>query len=342
MLNGCALEGLAGTAKSHIMGLIYKYYVSIGKRIMILTYTNAAAHRFLKDGIEAKTIHKGLFIDPDSNLPKNGTLDVDIIMIDEVFMTPGDLMATILEIKRYRKLTIYTSGDHNQLEPVNDNFNAYESDIYGDLVNWTKYTLTECVRSDSQTFDICKYIVDTKQTDHMTQWLNSRKLISHTWRNLCYTNDKRLEVNKAMATMWTQHINPTHEMFTFHELSSSGPVEFKVQICPEIVVGGGFVGMPLIVTRGCSVSKLTKGSWYYLQGWNETHMFIRDTQGEITEVDKKIFAHHLTLAFCTTIHKNQGVTIDTQYILHEVDRYTWRLMYVAISRTTDLNNIYVL
>ena len=46
---------------------------------------------------------------------------------------------------------------------------------------------------------------------------------------------------------------------------------------------------------------------------------------------------------CGTIHKSQGVTYDFPYSIHEWDHpnFDFRLKYVALSRTTQLQNMHL-
>ena len=48
------------------------------------------------------------------------------------------------------------------------------------------------------------------------------------------------------------------------------------------------------------------------------------------------------VAYCITTHSSQGATIDAPYTIHEFDMMDKKLRYVALSRSTDKNNINVL
>jgi len=52
------------------------------------------------------------------------------------------------------------------------------------------------------------------------------------------------------------------------------------------------------------------------------------------------FIYSFYPAYCLTIHSAQGQTFDENYTLHEMDRYDPRLLYVALSRCTDLTQIH--
>ena len=60
------------------------------------------------------------------------------------------------------------------------------------------------------------------------------------------------------------------------------------------------------------------------------------------EIKTEDFQRNFRVAYCITTHSSQGATIDTPYTIHEFDMMDKRLRYVALSRSTDKNNINVL
>ena len=48
------------------------------------------------------------------------------------------------------------------------------------------------------------------------------------------------------------------------------------------------------------------------------------------------------VAFCTTVHKSQGETYNSEYTIHEFERFDESLKYVALSRATDVSLINIL
>ena len=59
-------------------------------------------------------------------------------------------------------------------------------------------------------------------------------------------------------------------------------------------------------------------------------------------IDNDKFQKLFRVAYCTTIHSVQGMSIGESYTLHEWEKYDQRLKYVALSRarSNDLINIY--
>ena len=56
-------------------------------------------------------------------------------------------------------------------------------------------------------------------------------------------------------------------------------------------------------------------------------------------VNDNIFQRCFRVAYATTCHSSQGMTINKPYLIHQFNRYTDKMKYVALSRATDYNNI---
>ena len=51
------------------------------------------------------------------------------------------------------------------------------------------------------------------------------------------------------------------------------------------------------------------------------------------------FQQMFYVAYCITIYKSPGMSINEPYVLHEWDKLDSRLKYVGLSRSTDIENI---
>ncbi len=67
-----------------------------------------------------------------------------------------------------------------------------------------------------------------------------------------------------------------------------------------------------------------------------------DTQTEFS-IPRRIVDTHFVYGYCSTVHSMQGSSIDGKYVIFEWNhRYVSRKwLYVALSRSTNLNNIYL-
>jgi ATP-dependent exoDNAse (exonuclease V) alpha subunit len=76
---------------------------------------------------------------------------------------------------------------------------------------------------------------------------------------------------------------------------------------------------------------------------SKSNILIIDEAGVTKNISYDMFQKLFYVAFCITIHKSQGSTFDHPYTIHEWEHpgFDARLKYVALSRTTKLENINV-
>ena len=56
-------------------------------------------------------------------------------------------------------------------------------------------------------------------------------------------------------------------------------------------------------------------------------------------VKEDAFQRCFWVAFATTCHSSQGLTINQAYLIHQWNKYTDKMKYVALSRATEYENI---
>ena len=58
-------------------------------------------------------------------------------------------------------------------------------------------------------------------------------------------------------------------------------------------------------------------------------------------LDKKAFCKYFSMAYCVTVYKYQGGEIDEEYKIHDVEEMDKKMIYTALSRTTDYEKVYL-
>eukprot|EP00732_Lithocolla_globosa_P000089 Lithocolla_globosa_v1_NODE_16_length_10446_cov_10.815802.p2 type:complete len:527 gc:universal NODE_16_length_10446_cov_10.815802:5917-7497(+) len=160
-------------------------------------------------------------------------------------------------------------------------------------------------------------------------------------KHLCRTNAKRIAVNDKTPKIFIQN-NPGHipRPIVFKEESSNEKVvDWTCNIIP---------GMPVICECAEGVRSLgvTKGDTFTINGWRKDSknidvILLKDFNNRDYEVPETLFHKKFRIAFAITVHKSQGSTIDKPYMLHETNKYDWRMMNVALGRTADSSLIMV-
>jgi len=116
------ITGAAGTGKTVTISRVAKAFTASGLKVIIAAPTGKASMRAeeLLRGhgldLEARTIHR--LLGYDGRIFHVERLDADVLILDEVSMTPVDLMAEVLKRIDFALTTLILVGDHNQLPPV--------------------------------------------------------------------------------------------------------------------------------------------------------------------------------------------------------------------------------
>ena len=72
------------------------------------------------------------------------------------------------------------------------------------------------------------------------------------------------------------------------------------------------------------------------------YIYIADEFDKELKIKIQDFQKYFLVAYATTTHSSQGMTINEPYTIHEFDRMDQRLKYVALSRSTEHSNIYIM
>ena len=116
------IAGIAGSGKTYTSTKIFEYLGIEEDRIGFMAYTGMAASVLVRKGIKATTIHKVIydtFMDSSTGkfvfeLKEKLDRDLKLLVIDEVSMVPGEMLAAIQEFG----IPVLVLGDHAQLKPV--------------------------------------------------------------------------------------------------------------------------------------------------------------------------------------------------------------------------------
>ena len=99
-----------------------------------------------------------------------------------------------------------------------------------------------------------------------------------------------------------------------------------------------FVGCPVIAKRNCKSNGFVNNDQFVIGAISEEFIMLQEKDRTL-EIKTEDVQRNFCVAYCITTHSSQGATIDTPYTIHEFDMMDKRLRYVALSRSTDKNNI---
>lgn len=320
------LNGNAGTGKSTLINELINQLKINNKKYIALSPTNKGALI-----INGTTIHKFYYrysIRKDELL--NNLRFIDYIFIDEISMMTEPFYQLFISIKKaVPSLRIILSGDFGQLPPVCDTWiGDYENSMgLFELCDGNKVLLTKCRRSDDVLY---KLSLNVNSID-----INQFPYKKFTWNNIAYTHETRKQINKMCMDKYLKSF-PNRKSVEIKIGDTNNKIFDK---CQDITLA---VGMPVIGHKNNKKLGIINNQKYKVKKIDDNIIIENDIKEEIS-IDIKQFHRYLLLGFCITYHASQGDTFNDCYTI-----YNWKHMrvcnkakYVAITRSTNINNIQI-
>jgi 5-methylcytosine-specific restriction endonuclease McrA len=314
------IDGKAGTGKTKLLNELKKSLE--GKNVLRLTPTNVSALL-----IGGETIDKFTYAFVNGGKAFQKFNKFDYIFIDEVSMMREKFYAIFLSIKySCPSVRFIISGDFHQLEPVNDRrlFDYENSKALFELVDGNKILLTKCRRSDDKLFNLCESILNDEP--YSIEDLCDKDFVSY--KNICYTNAKRKEVNSKCMERFLKGVEKTYPV---KSLSYDKNTQDYI-LCE---------GMPLISRLNLKEMKICNNEMFMCKEIKDDVIVVTN-EFKTLEIRKEKFNKIFQMGFCITTHKSQGLSLDEKYCIYEFQRFTKKLKYVALSRATKYENINIL
>ena len=152
-----------------------------------------------------------------------------------------------------------------------------------------------------------------------------------TNKHICYTNKKRIEINKTM-------------------MEQEYRIKRRALILPKLKYDKNsqmvylYKDIPIIARVNEKKYEIYNNETFVIQKTTKDTIIIKeeDEEGAIIreiEIPVKEFQRIFYVAYCITTHRSQGSTFRHEYSIHEFDLFDHRLKYVALSRSSCINNI---
>ena len=317
------IDGRGGTGKSTLIRQLQNAMDERELKYVSLAPSNKAARQ-----INGLTIHKFIKKHPAKIIKE---LNLNYIIIDEISMVHEMFYKYFLVIQKLKPdLKFIVAGNFDQLLPVKDraDFNYQDSIALYDLCEGNRLNLTTCRRSDDICFKKCspENIPNLTRSDFGDQF---------TERHLSYTNKTRIAINKKMMDNKVV-IKKGKKSLNLDKLGYDKNSQ-DVRL---------LAGMPIIARINMEDMGICNNECFTIKEiqHSKNNILIVDEVGETKDIPFSLFQKLFYVAYCLTIHKCQGCTFDHPYTIHEWDhpRFDERLKYVALSRTTKIENINII
>ena len=313
------LNGLAGTGKSYTIGKICEYLDDKNLSYIKLAPTNKSALN-----INGVTIHKAFGIQDNKSLNKKIQRlgRYNYIIVDEYSMITLDLYNMFIILKaKYKNVKFIFAGDCNQLPPIEEVERNYEnSRLLMELCGFNQIKLTKNMRSDSILFDVHTRLLNGEDVK------NDFKKNKLCRKNICYFNKTVDKVNNLWMTKESENTDE-------EDILRIGDMFLTINA-------------PLICKKNNKKLKLYNNGEYTLSDFDDKKIYIQDNnnnENEEIEITYKDFEEFIRPGYAVTAHCAQGATIHEEYAIYDYDstRSTKNWRYVALSRATNKNNIYI-
>lgn len=341
----CLVTGIAGCGKTHLLIQIVNELRKTERKFQVLSYTNDSVRNLNSrdKSIDARTINS-FSADKDSledfGLSPHSMSKLDVLLLDEIFITPSELVANIGLAKVINpNLVIIGFGDTNQTIPVEDNkqentYNYNQSYFFmNEIFQSRSLTLkyrTDCGRYNQETLDVVEeFSAQGEITTYEFQAPDDDLTI-----NICKLNSTKCRVDKY-------HMMKQAEGMT-HTLKIENDKPKKSQL-PEVIL---YEGIEVMSNTNrcfkCSEEKsipICNRQRLTIDNWDDDNIFMKVDDDTHIIVPIKYFNSSFELCFCTTVYKYQGSSIETDYNILDVNSMTKEEFNTAITRTSPSLNL---
>ena len=238
---------------------------------------------------------------------------VEYIFIDEISMISSNLWGVLRDIKNIYKFKFILVGDFSQLPAVEENnYDVLNSELFAELADGQKLELIRNYRAENDP-EFKTFIEDLEKAKKgdkidVTKYGNKEQRKSLAWTN---------KTRKAINAQWMM----------------KEALGKKYIIVNNIKV---FKTLPIISKKTTEHMKNNE-EFEVIDFCDKTNTIKNDRlELEITHNDFKLF----DLAYCITVHCSQGSTYNFPYSIYEYRFYDKKLLYTAMSRSTEKANIH--
>lgn len=364
------LTGQAGTGKTYTINKFIDWSIDNGKFPTVTASTGIAATH-----VGGSTIHSWAGVRDDNELTADDVSDIldnpwtrericktDILIIDEISMVSAKLLNIVNKIamearnntKPFGGIKLIVVGDFFQLPPVKGDF-AFNSESW-DIADFQVCYLHEQHRQNDKVFnDILNGIRDGVLTDEQKQVIRSRVVEDATGIEAVRLDTHNSKVD-AINDAKLKRLETPPKTYMMDKRGNESVVKGLVSTClsPERLILK--IGTPVLFTKNDINLQWVNGSQGKVVALEENIIRVEMKNGSVVAVErasweraegygrnKKVTAQitqfPLKLAWAITIHKSQGMTLDSA-IIDVSNVFACGHAYVAISRVRSLEGVY--